>query len=323
MCYFANKRRSCKQETQNPTLHPRKQLCKPLHDVKLTKRSVVFFLFFLKVFLLWKNVRIDGKELRSEKHQWEKAWPTLLGCRKELIQCTTAALCFKAALMFIHFGIRAKKQTEVCLLKLPNSHNDMLTNNTIVMQRDNWTPQRLPVLISNLLKLAYCPFVFEVSLKCNWNAADMTFELHALEARSWTRSTLAEFSMTKGRCYLGPVTRGPRDIPRHQFCFSRMHRTLLTLTQQQQEQWIISIAMNLISIVFSLVLIKNTTPDLYWRLSTFFFFLAGAAECLWKPSWPPVSILLISAACKWENSILSQHNQSVKFKSVWDESNEH
>lgn len=83
------------------------------------------------------------------KNRWErvraeapvgKAWPTLPGRRKELIQSTTAALCFKAALMFIHLGIRAKKQTEVCLLRLPNSHNGMLTNNTVMMQGDNQAP---------------------------------------------------------------------------------------------------------------------------------------------------------------------------------------
>lgn len=104
-----------------------------------------------------------------------------------------AALCFRAALMFIHSGIRAKKQPEVCLLRLPNSHKGMLTHNTIVMQRDNW--RQLPVLIANLLKLAYCLDVFEVSLKCclqSWNAADMTFELDALEGRSWTCSTLTK-----------------------------------------------------------------------------------------------------------------------------------
>lgn len=87
--------------------------------------------------------------MEKYKNRWErivvreaavgKAWPTLLGRRKELVQCTTAALCFKAALMFIHFGIRAKKQIKVCLLRLSNSHNGMLANNTIMMQRDKPT----------------------------------------------------------------------------------------------------------------------------------------------------------------------------------------
>lgn len=90
--------------------------------------------------------------MKKYKKRWErivvreaavgKAWPTLLGRHKELVQCKTAALCFKAALMFIHFGIRAKKQTKVCLLRLPNSHNGMLANNTIMMQKDN--PTHIP-----------------------------------------------------------------------------------------------------------------------------------------------------------------------------------
>lgn len=131
MFSLTNRRKTCKQGTQNQTLQPQKRLCEPLHNVKLAKRSV--FLSF--------------PSMEKCKNRWEravvreapvgKAWPTLLGCREELIQCTTAALCFKAALMFIHFGIRAKKQTEVCLLRLPNSHNGMLTKNTFVMQRDN------------------------------------------------------------------------------------------------------------------------------------------------------------------------------------------
>lgn len=127
---------------------------------------------------------------------------------------------FQGSTHVYSFWHQHQNQTEMCLLKLPNSHNSMLTNNTIVMQRDNWTPQRLPVLITNLLKLAYCPFVFDVSLKCSlrsWKAADVTFELHALEARSWTRSTLAELSIAKGICYLSPVSRVPRDIPGHKF----------------------------------------------------------------------------------------------------------
>lgn len=58
--------------------------------------------------------------------------------------------------MFIHFGIRAKKQTEVCLLRLPNAHNGMLTNNTVMMQDQPNTPSKgLPVLITNSPELAY------------------------------------------------------------------------------------------------------------------------------------------------------------------------
>lgn len=54
--------------------------------------------------------------------------------------------------MFIHFGIMAKRSTEVCLQKFPNSHNGMRMKDTIIMQPSSG-PQRSPNLIVNLPEL--------------------------------------------------------------------------------------------------------------------------------------------------------------------------
>lgn len=151
-----------------------------------------------------------------------------------------------------------------------------------------------------------------MSLKCClqcWNTADMTFELHTLEGRSWTRSTLSEFSLTKGICYLSPVTRVPRDIPGRKFGFPRMHHLLIAFMQKQGKQWI-SIAMNLISIILSLVWSWSNLGKILSQTFTKdheHFILGGPVEFLWNLNWSPVSILLICTACKLEASYLSQH----------------
>lgn len=57
-----------------------------------------------------------------------------LSADRELIQSATSPLCCNKALMFIHFGIMAKRSTEVCLQKVPNSHNGMRAKDTIIIQ---------------------------------------------------------------------------------------------------------------------------------------------------------------------------------------------
>lgn len=56
------------------------------------------------------------------------------------------------ALMFIHFGIMAERSTEVCLQKIPNSHNDTKEKYTITIQ--GHSPLRSFNLIVHLLELA-------------------------------------------------------------------------------------------------------------------------------------------------------------------------
>lgn len=89
---------------------------------------------------LWKM-----KSKKKKKRWWErvtaritpvgkKVEPALPGADRELIQRATSPLCCNRALMFIHFGIMAKRSTEVCLQKFPNSHNGMRAKDTIIIQ---------------------------------------------------------------------------------------------------------------------------------------------------------------------------------------------
>lgn len=97
--------------------------------------------------------------------------------------------------------------------------------------------------------------------------------------------------------------------PWRKFGFPRMHHLLITLMQTQRKQWI-SIAMNLISIILSLVWSWSNLGRILRQTFTKdheHFILEGPVEFLWNLNWSPVSILLICKACKLEASFLSQH----------------
>lgn len=81
----------------------------------------------------------EDEVVMGKSHGWnntsgEKVEPALPGTDRELIQRATSPLCCNRALMFIHFGITAKRSTEVCLQKFPNSHNGMRAKDTIIIQ---------------------------------------------------------------------------------------------------------------------------------------------------------------------------------------------
>lgn len=115
--------------------------------------------------------------------------------------------------MFIHFGVTAKRSTEVCLQKLPNSHNGMQTQDTIIMLGGSRV-QALEVSYSNSqfarISIKLYMYISEVPLR-SWNilfmycldihttfswlktfnlgSADTTFELLADKGRSEAAST--------------------------------------------------------------------------------------------------------------------------------------
>lgn len=82
---------------------------------------------------------------------------------------------FQSSAHVYSFWHQGQKQTEVCLPRLPNSHNGM--HNTIVMQGDDWThPQRFPLLITNLLILSLCLWsVFKMI--CPWHPRGQVLNL--------------------------------------------------------------------------------------------------------------------------------------------------
>lgn len=77
------------------------------------------------------------------KNRWErvvvwapvgKAWLTLLGC-----PVYNSCPLFQSSAHVYSFWHQGQKADRSVFTEAPNSHNGMLTNNTIMMQRDNWT----------------------------------------------------------------------------------------------------------------------------------------------------------------------------------------
>lgn len=225
------------------TPEPRTRQCWPLHNVTWAKHGVFFFLSLLFLFFVekcknrWERVAVTEAPVG-------KAWPTLPGRRKELIQCTTAALCFKAPLMFIHFGIRAKKQTEVCLLRIPNSHNGMLTNNTIMMQEDNRTHTPENSCSNNQFAL----ISINISSQCLQNPASAELKVHRCDFWGLRRLRLQHHKMQLESQSCRPCSpRRSRDAS-----VVSLGCTIYLMVALQWWKQHICIAMNLISKTFYL-----------------------------------------------------------------------